>query len=314
MSCILVSGLINIETTLRVDGFPIDYTPVRYPFHGVNVTVSGVGYNIAKALTKLDDEVRFLSIIGQDAAAFQVRAELSQDGIPDTFILSKIQETARSVILYDETGRRQIHVDLKDLQDQHYPIERFDQALSGCDLVSLCNINFSRPLLKRALDAGKLIATDVHTISDLYDDYNQDFMQAAQILFMSDEALPVSPEDWAKQVIGAYGTDIVVIGLGSQGALLSVRSDNFLERIPAVRTRPVVNTIGAGDALFSAFIHTYARSHDPYESIRKAVLFASYKIGEKGAAEGFLRPAEFENLYSVYKNTNTLPHIPIRTD
>jgi len=50
-------------------------------------------------------------------------------------------------------------------------------------------------LLKRALDAGNLIATDVHTISDLYEEYNQDFMQAAQILFMSAEALPVSPED-----------------------------------------------------------------------------------------------------------------------
>jgi len=97
----------------RGDGFPIDYTPVRYPFHGVNVNVSGVGYNIAKALTKLDDEVRFLSIIGKDAAALQVRSELSQDGIPDAFILSKIKETARSVILYDETGRRQIYVDLK---------------------------------------------------------------------------------------------------------------------------------------------------------------------------------------------------------
>ncbi|MBN1285764.1 MAG: hypothetical protein JXB47_10225 [Anaerolineae bacterium] len=33
---ILVSGLINFEITARVDGFPIPYTPVRYPFFGVN--------------------------------------------------------------------------------------------------------------------------------------------------------------------------------------------------------------------------------------------------------------------------------------
>jgi ribokinase len=42
---ILVSGLINIETTLKVDSFPIEYSPVRYPFFGVNSAVSGVGYN-----------------------------------------------------------------------------------------------------------------------------------------------------------------------------------------------------------------------------------------------------------------------------
>lgn len=46
----LISGLINIETTLRVDGFPLEYAPVRYPFFGVDTTVSGVGYNIARAL------------------------------------------------------------------------------------------------------------------------------------------------------------------------------------------------------------------------------------------------------------------------
>jgi ribokinase len=65
-------------------------------------------------------------------------------------------------------------------------------------------------------------------------------------------------------------------------------------------TRPVVNTIGAGDALFSAFIHAYAQSYDPYESIRQAILFASYKIGEKGAAEGFLSVQEFEALYKQF--------------
>lgn len=55
---ILVSGLINIETTLRIEGFPIPYFPVRYPFFGINSSVSGVGYNVAAALTTLGDEVR----------------------------------------------------------------------------------------------------------------------------------------------------------------------------------------------------------------------------------------------------------------
>ena len=66
MSKFLVSGLINIETTVRVDGFPIEYTPVRYPFFGVGATVSGVGYNVAKALTVLGNRVSFASIVGQD--------------------------------------------------------------------------------------------------------------------------------------------------------------------------------------------------------------------------------------------------------
>ena len=298
---ILVSGLINIETTLRVDGFPIPYKPVRYPFHQIHTTVSGVGYNIAKALTKLGDKVHFLSIIGKDVAAKWVRTELTTDGITDDFVLSKAKETARSVILYDDEGKRHINVDLKDIQDLRYPLDVFDQAVNDCSLVSLCNINYSRPMLARAKKAGKIIASDVHTIGELHDDYNQDFMRAADILFMSDEALPEAPESWVKRITSVYGTDILVIGLGERGALMSVRRDNFLERIPAVKTRAVVNTIGAGDALFSAFIHSYASSGDPYAAIRKAILFSSYKIGGRGAAEGFLNAEELERLYKSYE-------------
>jgi ribokinase len=307
MSRILVSGLINIETTLSVDGFPINYSPVRYPFHGVEATISGVGYNVAKALTILGDDVRFLSIIGRDSSEDQIRSELALDGIPDNFVLSQMAETARSVILYDEMGKRQINVDLKDIQDEFYPPDVYDQAAKGCDLLALCNINFSRPMLFRVQKMDVPIATDVHTIHDLYDEYNKDFMGAAHILFMSDEALPTTPEEWSRQIIHTYGTDILVIGLGHKGALLSVRSDQFMERIPAVYTRPVVNSIGGGDALFSAFIHYYARDHDPYEAIQKAVVFASYKIGEKGAAEGLLGHDQLEAIYNENRNQTITP-------
>ena len=58
---ILVSGLLNIETTVSVRGFPIQYYPIDYPFFGVNSSVSGVGYNLAKALTVLGDSVSLFS-------------------------------------------------------------------------------------------------------------------------------------------------------------------------------------------------------------------------------------------------------------
>ncbi|VAW31381.1 hypothetical protein MNBD_CHLOROFLEXI01-4063 [hydrothermal vent metagenome] len=132
------------------------------------------------------------------------------------------------------------------------------------------------------------IATDVHTITHLDGDYNRDYIAAANILFMSGEQLPVSPEKWAKKVQNRFGTEIVVIGLGAKGALLTVRSDNFCERLPAVKTRPVINSIGAGDALFSAFNHFYRTSQNPYTALQRAILFASYKISSPGAAAGFL--------------------------
>jgi ribokinase len=261
---------------------------VRYPFFGVGSTVSGVGYNVAKALTVLGDAVHLVSMVGQDLVADQVRRALDRDGIPGDFIVNQIRQTPHSVILYDGDGRRQINVDLKDMQEQTYPESLFDRALERCSLAALCNINFSRPFLRLARERGKLVATDVHAISDLEDAYNRDFLEGADVLFMSDELLPCSPEEWAAAVLDRYGPQVIVIGLGAQGALLAVKRDGFVERVPAVHTRRVVNTIGAGDALFSAFIHFYDGSQDPYGALRRAIVFASYKIGETGAAEGFL--------------------------
>ncbi len=118
---ILVSGLINIETRIGIDGFLLAYSPVNYPFFGVNSSVSGVGYNVAKALTVLGNPVRFCSLIGRDLAGGQVRVALAADGIDDRYVRDELDATAQSVILYDPDGRRQIHTDLKDIQDHLYP-------------------------------------------------------------------------------------------------------------------------------------------------------------------------------------------------
>lgn len=293
----LVSGLINIETTLAVGHFPVDYEPVRFPFHGVNSTVSGVGYNLAKALTMLGNRVNFLSLIGRDAAASLVRSALQAIAVDGAYILSPSEKTAQSVILYEPSGRRAIFVDLKDIQEQAYPAQVFDQAARDCDLCALANINFNRSLLRRARAAGKLIATDVHTLADLNDAYNTDFLQAADILFMSDEKLPGPPEEFARQVLAKYPARILVIGLGASGALLAQRGEQNFTRYPAMITRPIVNTIGAGDALFSAFLHTYANTGDAHLALKKAILFASHKIGANGAAEGFLDAPSLEALF-----------------
>jgi sugar/nucleoside kinase (ribokinase family) len=298
MSNILVAGLINIETTLRVDGFPIEYNPVRYPFHGVDSAVSGVGYNVAKALTLLGNDIRFCAMVGKDAARTLVFQALETDCIPTEYVLDSLAKTPQSVILYDGDGRRQINVDLKDIQQRAYPEERFAAALQDASVAVLCNVNFSRRFLHTAKRIGKPVATDVHTISNLEDDYNRDYMAAADILFMSDERLPCGPEEWTRRIINRYGTEVVVIGLGAAGALMSVKSHHFMERIPAVITRPVVNTIGAGDALFSAFVHIYSRTRNPYDAIRKAMVYASYKVGATGAAEGLMNEEQLETLYS----------------
>jgi ribokinase len=95
-------------------------------------------------------------------------------------------------------------------------------------------------------------------------------------------------EEFLKKLIEAYSQKIIVIGMGEKGALLYVRGDNKIKLYPAVFTRKIISTIGAGDALFSSFLFFYNKYKNPYIACENAIVFASYKIGEKGAASGFL--------------------------
>ena len=161
---ILVSGLLNTETTTAVRGFPIHYYPIDYAFFGVNTAVSGVAFNLAKALKTLGDEVQLASMTWHDFAAAYIRDALQELDISTQYVQPKLRQTPSSVVLYDPDGKRQIYCDLKDIQETAYAFNA--SILEGIDLVAACNINFNRPLLHLAKQTGKIIATDVHVLSD----------------------------------------------------------------------------------------------------------------------------------------------------
>lgn len=298
MKRVLVSGLVNTETTVRVRKFPIDYYPIDYPFFGVDTAVSGVACNIALALGTLEDDVTLASMTGRDFPAEYIRHELEAAGLSTGHILPSLSQTPSSVVLYDGEGRRQVYCDLKDIQETAYGFE--EGICGGMDLVVACNINFSRPLLRLAKAAGKPIATDVHVLSRIDDDFNREFMEYADILFLSDEGIGPDYRGFLRVLAGTYGSRILVLGRGGRGAAMYLREDNRIYELPALPVGPVVNTVGAGDALFSAFVHFYARNLPPLEALARAELFASAKIRFSGAAKGFVTGTELEALYRLH--------------
>lgn len=300
MTHIIVAGMINIETTLRVDGFPLEYHPQHFPFFGVRTTVSGVGYNVARSLNTLGDRVDLLSLIGNDLPGQLVHMDLHNAGIEATNVLSTMPQTPQSVIIYEPTGRRSGFTDLKDIQERAYPVDRFAALAETCDACVLCNTNLARGLLASAKRLRKLVATDVHTIADPDDSFNRDFMAAADILFCSDERLPTSPQEWVRTISRRYNPAIQVIGLGSSGALLYERGASEPCHVSALSLRPVVNTIGAGDALFSAFLYSYLRSGNPSAALRQATIFAAWKVGGNGGADGLLNTEQLDQLSALY--------------
>lgn len=157
MKPILVCGHVNLETAVPIHAFPIAYEPVRYHAFRIHSRVAGVGYNIARALQALGNNVKLLSLVGQDVVGTVVQQKLREAGLSTDYVLPDLSETGQSVILYDQDGRRQIHTDLKDVQQRPYPVHLFQEASRDCDLVILCNVNYTRPLLTLARQAANAL-------------------------------------------------------------------------------------------------------------------------------------------------------------
>ena len=283
MKKVLVSGLVNIETSLKVDVFPINYSPIEYPFFGVDTCVSGVGYNVAKAIKTLGGEVDLFSLVGDDLLGEMIKKTLADNHINYTFpyLLNK---TPTSVVLVDKEGRRKIYCDLKDIQER----EPLDTNLDDYSLVALTNINFNRRLLKAAHEKGITIASDVHVLSNIDDEYNKDFMKNANILFLSNEAINGREEEFVRELYERYHNDIIIVGCGEKGALLyEGKNDKFYHKI-ATAPKGIISTVGAGDALFSAFIYFYNKGENVEKCLQKAVIFAGLKISSSGGSNGFV--------------------------
>lgn len=233
MANILVSGLINTETTVRVRQFPVNYYPIDYPFFGVNTAVSGVAYNISKALKTLGDDVTLLTMTGRDFPAEYIQSQLCTAGIGTDWVKPRLKETPNSVVLYDGEGKRQIYCDLKDIQETPYDFP--EDICRDADVVAACNINFNRPLLHQAKTLGKTVATDVHVLSDIHDEFNREFMSCADILFLSDEGIRGDYRDFLRALGDTYGNRIIVLGRGAEGAAMYLRGKTAFSPCPPCR-------------------------------------------------------------------------------
>ena len=104
--------------------------------------------------------------------------------------------------------------------------------------------------------------------------------------------------DFLMQLAAAYPCRIIVMGRGAQGAAMYLRETGQIIEMPAASVGTVVNTVGAGDALFSAFLHYYAKGLAPLDALQRAQVFASYKITVNGASNGFVAEQVIEEWFS----------------
>ncbi len=294
---IYVSGLLNFETILGIDTFPVQYCPIEYPFDRIHSTVSGTAYNISKALKTLGNKVTLSSHVGKDLTGRTIVSQIKKARINVGKIDTTLESTPNQVVLVDYDGNTKTYCDLKNIQYIESDPKIEEEYMKDADLVVLCNNNFNRPLLKKAKELGKKIATDVHIIGDVHDEFNEEFIANSDILFLSSKGLAnYNYEDFLLSIYNKYHNEIIVLGEGREGAMILDSKKHMIYHIDAITLRPIVNTVGSRDALFSAFLHYYLKGKDSLECLKLAEVFTSYKIGEAGGSNGFLKQPALNKL------------------
>ena len=164
-------------------------------------------------------------------------------------------------------------------------------------------------MLSIAKDHHIPIAVDCHTIGSLEDEFNQDYMQAADILFMSDEHIPLSRKEWMVAVMQRFAPKIFILGCGKDGSLMILRDDDTIYHTNAFAPRLILNTIGAGDALFSSFVHFYLLLENPLRQFNVLLCMRDIKLARDLHHKDYFLPKLLNNFFkliirrSKYANT-----------
>jgi ribokinase len=295
MSKFMVAGFVQFETIVKVDELPLPYKEFASIPDIINTGMGGAGFNEAMALKWLGNDVDFMSMVARNMSRRQVEANMKINDVrmSTEYILPTLDGMPSSVILYNN-GKKQIFEDVKDIRHVEYEYEIFENQIKDKDMVLISSCNFCRPVIELAKKYNKPLAVNMRSMRDEKIAYKEDFLEGADIIYMTDDDLTEEPYEVVKKCSEKYKAEVIIMGVGEKGALLYTKKDgSFLEYKP-VKTAEIVNTVGAGNALFSSFLHYYLKTQDAKESIKNAMLFASYKIGFLGTSNGFLTEEQIE--------------------
>ncbi len=296
MSKFMVAGFVQMETIVKVDGFPLSYKQFESIPDIINTSIGGAGFNEAMALKWLGNDVDFMSMVSRHMSNAQIEAylKINEVDLSTEYVLPLLDGMPTSVILYSK-GKKQTFEDVKDIRHVDYDVKLLESHIQDKDMVLISNCNFCRPIIALAKKYNKPLALNVRSMRAEKIVNKEDFLKAADILYISDDDIEEDPYDCIKSCKEKYDPEIVIMGVGENGVIIYTREDNSFIDYKPVQTNEIVNTIGAGNALFSSFLHYYVKTKNPREAIKNALLFASYKIGFVGTSNGFMTEEQIQH-------------------
>lgn len=263
----------------------IDFTPVKIQ-QGMNPCFEqnpgGAPANVAVAGAKSGCSTAFIGSVGNDSFGTFLRQELDSRGVNTDYLKQKPSGTTLAFVHLDKTGNRSFSfyrdpgadtlLEPCDLQD--FPFEKcriFHTGSLSLTAEPARSATFSA--LEKAVSGGAVISCDPNWRANLWKSETEGLSQIRSLLefaelvkISEEEAFLLTgitdPETAARSLLNLYSgkegrMKLVVVTCGAAGCLWVRKNDNG-----AVAGFPVkvVDTTGAGDAFWGAFLAEFCRT------------------------------------------------------
>lgn len=250
---VVVSGA-GIDTNVYLQGDDIDFNVEANFTENIDYVGQAGGYS-SRGFAQLGKNVALIDFIGDDHHGKLIRQELKDDGIDTRAVFVDPKGTRRSVNFMYKDGRRKNFYDGKGAMELVPDAATCKRILQKTKLAHFNIINFSRHLLPLAKNLGLTISCDLQDIVSGNDEYRQDYIRFADVLFFSAVNHP-DPSLLMRNFLQSSPGRIVVAGMGARGC--GVANREGIKFFPPVNAfGDVIDTNGAGDALAVGFLSSY---------------------------------------------------------
>jgi sugar/nucleoside kinase (ribokinase family) len=296
---VVVVGNVGIDTNVYLPGGDIDFSVEANFTENLDYVGQAGGY-ASRGYARLGKRTAFIGYVGQDHNGRHVRQVFAQDGIDASALFVDSQGTARSINLMYRDGRRKNFYDGKGHMRLQPDLEACRRLLVRARLAHVHIPNWARHLLPMARELGLTIGCDIQDVTSVDDAYRQDFVDYADVLFLSAVNYP-DPSPLMQAYLSRRPGLIVVVGLGARGCALGTEAGiRFFP--PVEMDQPVIDTNGAGDGLAVGFLSSYVL--DGYglaESVLRGQIVARYTCGLKATTSELMTMAQLDDYFASQK-------------
>ncbi|MCP4711451.1 MAG: carbohydrate kinase family protein [Planctomycetes bacterium] len=294
MKKVFIAGDVSYNLMIYIDKFPRPETQTLFS-QGLHETVGSAGAGKALNLNKLGLEVTFYGLIGDDEYGTKIRNYFERENLAFIYDIDPAGTKRHVNLMDDRGGRISIYITYGSFEPELNPT-RLEAIIADSDFVILNIINYCRRLIPLAKKHRKEIWCDIHDY-DGRNPYHREFIEEADYLFMSSNALP-DYQAYMEHLIDR-GKKLVVCTHGKNGSTALTPDKRRIET-PIISDYVRKDTNGAGDSFFSGFLYGHSKGYSTETNLRLGTIVSGLGITSSELAFEQLSESKVEREYEKY--------------